>query len=240
MDASGAILLPHLHPSRQPHLFKLQREPTYAVTGIETLGIHHKFTTMSKSFRWKYLVGYMELLHKPSPDLLFDKDTLCMWLTCPCTKKGIFVKYLKYTNAVFFFSPSIFIGNHSGVVLSINSREMHSYLVSWYLQLNAKTERLFSVSFYFSLVMSQNCKHGCKLLVERRFPNSPVEKNVHRLLLVEKDAHLVFTNGLRICYSNSNYSSKCVALGTFNATFFLSSISSSSLCLFLGELTVTF
>lgn len=78
------------------------------------------------------------------------------------------------------------------------------------------------------------------MLVERRFPNSPMEKSVHRRLLVEKDAHLVFTNGLRICYSNSNYSSKCVALGTFNATFFLSCISSSSLCLFLGGLTVTF
>lgn len=57
MDASGSILLPHLHPSRQLHLYKPQREPTYAVTGIETLGIHHKSTTMSKSFVQKCAVG---------------------------------------------------------------------------------------------------------------------------------------------------------------------------------------
>lgn len=86
MDASGAILPPHLHPSRQLHLFKLQREPPYAVTGIETLGIRHKLTTMSKSFKWKYPVGTRSCctsLH------LFDKATLFMWLTCPCNKRGI-------------------------------------------------------------------------------------------------------------------------------------------------------
>lgn len=81
-------------------------------------------------------------------------------LHVPAIKGGYIVKCLKYANVALCFC--IFIGNHSGVVLSINSREMHSYLVSWYLQLNTKPERLFSVSFYFSLVMSQNCKYGCK------------------------------------------------------------------------------
>lgn len=52
-------------PQGNYHLFKLQREPPYAVTGIETLGIHHKLI-MSKSFKalkQNICCRYTELLH---------------------------------------------------------------------------------------------------------------------------------------------------------------------------------
>lgn len=136
----------------------------------------------------------------------------------------------------------IFVGNHSGVVLSINSREMHSYLVSWYLQLNTKIKRLFSVSFYFSLVMSQNCKYGCKCWWRGGFLSVPWKKKVHHRLSREKDnTSCSSLYGLGTHYNwNSKYGSKFVALGTFNATLFLFCLCFSSLCLFLEGLTVTF
>lgn len=81
------------------------------------------------------------------------------------------------------------------------------------------------------------------MLVERRFLIGPVEKSIHHQLLEEKDdtscVHSMAWE--RTCYNwNSNCGSIFVALGTFNATFFLVCICSSSLCLFLEGLTVTF
>lgn len=103
MDASGSILLPHLHPSRQLHLLEPQREPTYAVTEIETLGICHKSTTISKNFVRKYAVGTWSCctnLHLTC--CLIKPLSLCDWLV-PAIKGRFIVKCLTYTNVGLLF-----------------------------------------------------------------------------------------------------------------------------------------
>lgn len=45
----------------------------------------------------------MELLHQPSPDLLFDKDTLLCNLLVSAIKGGFIVEYLKYINVGLLF-----------------------------------------------------------------------------------------------------------------------------------------